>query len=293
MISVIKEWLKKPFPFTESLRDKLLVSFIAGILVAGFLIIFQPFSINNIQESTYLYLSGFGLITTAVIAFNLIFLPIIFPDYVDDKWTIGRNIVFILWVLIIISFFNYVYGQYLVSQVFIDALEQSNRTGIFSWIFMTFSVGIFPVFFIIFFAERKLFKRNQRIAGELSESFRGLPPSNDKRTLKLKSGKSHYLEIKPSELICIRAIGGNYSTVYWQDDSGLQKQLLRLTLQNFLHKADAELNIVRCHKSFVVNLERVETVHGNARSLMLDLKGLDFEVPVSRSFPRERLKIIY
>ncbi len=293
MSSVIKEWLKKPFPFTESLRDKLLVSFIAGILVIGFLIIFQPFSIDTIRESIYLYLSGFGLITMVVIAVNLIFLPIIIPGYVNyDEWTIGKNIVLILWILMIISFLNYTYGQYLVSQVYIDALEQSNRTGLLSWILMTFSVGIFPVFFIIYFAERQLLKRNLRIAGEINKGIHGLAPSNDNRTLILESGKNKSFEINTSELICVRAEGGNYTTVYWQDGVNAQKELLRLTLLNFLDKMVSNENIVRCHKSFVVNLDRVETVSGNARSLMLELKGLDFEIPVSRSFPRERLKTI-
>ena len=77
--------------------------------------------------------------------------------------------------------------------------------------------------------------------------------------------------------------------MHWRDESETQKELLRITLLNLLQRVDSDENIVRCHKSYVVNLDKVAKVHGNARSLMLELKGLDFEIPVSRSFPREQL----
>ena len=44
-------------------------------------------------------------------------------------------------------------------------------------------------------------------------------------------------------------------------------------------------NIIRCHKSFIVNRNEIETVNGNARSLFLMMKARDIEIPVSHSFP--------
>ncbi len=290
MKSIIKNWLKKPFPYIESLRDKLLISFISGCVVFLFLVIFKPFGIDTVHENIYLYLSGYGVITMGASGLNLIFLPIFFPKVVDyDKWAIGKNIILILWVLMIISILNYAYGQYLVNQIYVDALIQNERTGLLSWIFMTFSVGIFPVFFIIYFAERQLLKRNLRLAGEINKGIHKPAIDHEGMRIELESGKNKSFEISTAELICIQAEGGNYATVYWQDEMGTQKEMLRITLLNFLKKVDAEKNIVRCHKSYIVNLDMVETVIGNARSLMLEIKGLDFEIPVSRSFPREEL----
>ena len=290
---MVKNWLKKPFPLIESLRDKLLISLISGIVVVAFLVIFQPFGIDIVRESIYLYLSGYGLIATVIIALNLILLPLILPEYINyDKWTIWKNMLFILWVLIDITLLNYAYGQYLVSQVYIDALLHSDRTGLLSWIFMTFSVGIFPVFFIVYFAERQFLKRNQRIAVEINKGIHKLTIDYEGINISLELGKSKSFEINTSELLCIQGEGGNYSTVYWQNEMGTQKELLRLTLLNFLEKVAADKNILRCHKSYIVNLDKVENVHGNARSLMLEIERLDFEIPVSRSFPREQLAVI-
>lgn len=290
MLSMIVNWLKKPFPFIESLRDKLFISFISGCVVLLFLVMFQPFGIDTVHENIYLYLSGYGVITMGAVGLSLILLPMSLPGIFNyDKWNIGKNILLIIWVLVIITLFNYAYGEYIVNRNYVDALIHNDRTGLLSWIFMTFSVGIFPVLFIVYFAERQFLKRNQRIADEINKGIHKPAIDYEGMRVTLESGINKSFEISTSELICIQAEGGNYSTVYWQTGSDLSKELLRLTLLNFLKKVGPDKNIVRCHKSYIVNLDKVENVRGNARSLTLEIKGLDFEIPVSRSFPREQL----
>ena len=282
-------WLKKPFPLIESPRDKILLSFIIGIVVFLFLALFRPFGIDTIQEDVLLYLSGFGIISTVVTAFSFIVLPLIVPRQMNtNNWTTGKNVLLIVWILMIITILNYIYAQFLVSTVYVEALIQQENTGILAWIFMTFSVGIFPVLLIIYFAERKLLKDNQKVADEINKGIHK-SPAHLGQPISLESGKDNYFNINTGDLICVRAEGGNYSTVFWQDELGIKKEFLRLTLLSFLELVHAELTIVRCHKSYVVNIEKVKNVRGNARSLTLELNGLDFEVPVSRSFPREHL----
>ena len=45
--------------------------------------------------------------------------------------------------------------------------------------------------------------------------------------------------------------------------------------------------IIRCHKSYFVNLSKVKTTSGNARALYLHINELDFQIPVSRNFSNE------
>ena len=45
--------------------------------------------------------------------------------------------------------------------------------------------------------------------------------------------------------------------------------------------------IIRCHKSYFVNLSKVKTTSGNARALYLHINELDFQIPVSRNFSKE------
>jgi len=61
-------------------------------------------------------------------------------------------------------------------------------------------------------------------------------------------------------------------------------------LKTFLNKKTTKKqNIVRCHKSYIVNAKKVNKIHGNARGYFLNIKNIDFSIPVSRNFPKELL----
>lgn len=289
-VAMIRTWLKKPFPYIESLRDQLLMSLAAGGVVTGFLLLFQPFGIDALVGGIFWHVAVFGLIAAVVIALNLIILPLVIPHYVNaENWTIGKNLVFIFWILFVISFCNFAYGEYLADSAYTEVLQESNRTGLLSWIFMTFSVGIFPVFLLVYFSERQLLKKHQRFARELSEDIAHTTATAEGRLITLETGKASAIEIHTSRILCVRADGGNYITVYWQDGQGGHRELIRMTLRNFLEKVAGTGNFVRCHKSYIVNRDKIEKVRGNARSLVISIQGLDFQVPVSRAFPRREL----
>ena len=82
---------------------------------------------------------------------------------------------------------------------------------------------------------------------------------------------------------------GNYTTVFYWRDGQVQKRLLRLSLKNVAQQlADFE-DIIRCHRSYVVNKRQIEDISGNARSLNLRMADGTASIPVSRTFPREDL----
>ncbi len=41
--------------------------------------------------------------------------------------------------------------------------------------------------------------------------------------------------------------------------------------------------VIRCHKSYIVNLNKVNRISGNAKGYKLQIDELDFLIPVSRS----------
>lgn len=289
MKSKVIDWFRKPFPLVESIRDILLISLGSGLVVVGFLMIFQPFGINTIK-GIFFYLCGYGIIDFSVTAINLFLWPRILPALINNiNWTIGKNLLSILWILLTISLINFIYGEYLVGKVYVEGLKQLNRTGILSWIFMTFSVGVIPVVLALYFIEKSLVRKNQHLAEEFNKGIRGPGANNKGLRIAIESGRDTTIIISSSDLICVQAEGGNYASIYWLDESGIKKEMIRMTLVGFLKKIDHIDNIVRCHKSFIINLGKVLSFRGNARSVTIKLDGLDFDVPVSRSFPREEL----
>lgn len=287
----ISGWLRKPFPLIDSIKEILLISFGSGVVVLAFLTVFKPFGIATVNKEIFLYLCGLGFIDFVVTAVILFLGPRLLPSIINSRrWTTGKNLISILCILLAISLSNYIYGEYMVGQEYVEGLKQLDRAGISSWIFMTFSVGVIPVIFALYFIEKKLVKSNQNLADEFNKSMGGPITDRGGQPIIIESGRDSAIRFNSSDFICIQAEGGNYATVYWLDKSETKKELIRLTLLGFLEKTDSIDSIVRCHKSYILNLEKVVSFRGNARSVTVMLDGIDFEIPVSRSFPRELLK---
>lgn len=77
---------------------------------------------------------------------------------------------------------------------------------------------------------------------------------------------------------------GNYTEIYIKKENSVIKILERITLGNLLDDLSKNEAVLRVHKSYIVNLNEVNSVSGNSAGLKLTLKNLpDFTVPVSRS----------
>ena len=288
---MLNEWLNRPFPFLKSFKDKLLTSVAAGLVVFFFLAIFQPFGINILLNNIIFYLLGFGLITTIVLLASYMVLPGLFPVFFnEDNWTIRKYLYFIAWILVIITLCNFAFGRYIGADVYPEAYEDhSYPNSLLSWFFMTFTVGVFPVSIIIYVAERKLNRKNEEIALKLSREMGHMAEENSEQIVAIELGKNKIIDLPTRDFICARAEGGNYLSLFWTAGDQIEKAMVRLTLQELVKLFDNNSPIIRCHKSFVVNRSKIRDIKGNARSLMLMLSEVNFEIPVSRSFPREQL----
>ena len=64
----------------------------------------------------------------------------------------------------------------------------------------------------------------------------------------------------------------------------LKKVTYRVTLSSFEAQLEKSSGLVRCHRSYLVNLKNVENISGNAQGLKLELKNQSEMVPVSRKY---------
>ena len=82
---------------------------------------------------------------------------------------------------------------------------------------------------------------------------------------------------------------GNYSQVFYKVNNSVGKKLIRISMKNIEEQIEQFNTLVRCHRSYFVNIRNVKNVMGNARSSYIILNDVDFQVPVSRNFSRELL----
>ncbi|MEH6535961.1 MAG: LytTR family transcriptional regulator DNA-binding domain-containing protein [Psychroserpens sp.] len=90
------------------------------------------------------------------------------------------------------------------------------------------------------------------------------------------------LALDPQDISFIEA-NDNYCTVYWQNTGVLSKQMLRTTLKNIELQLQSYPDIVRCHKSYIINLNEDMQISGNVREAYFESTYLPIRIPISRS----------
>lgn len=79
----------------------------------------------------------------------------------------------------------------------------------------------------------------------------------------------------------------NYVLIHYTINDKIKRYLLRNTLKN-LEKEFQRTNVVRCHRSYLVNLDRVKVLRRGKEGLFieLDAQGAD-DLPVSKSYQQK------
>lgn len=281
----IRKWLQKPYPLIERPVHKLLLAFGFGVFVFIFLIVYQPFGASEVLKDKALFLSGFGLSVFLSLVFIYFISPILFKSFFKSEyWTVKREIILVVSCFIIIAIFNYIYNSTVGKDI---AVQRS----LLSFIGVTVSIGFFPLMGLVFLTEKYLNTKNRVQAGALSEKIQpSINHSEHDLLIKITSEniKEAPLEINVDEFIYATS-DNNYTTIFYVKDNEIRRNLLRLSIKNLEKQLSAFNSIIRCHRSYIVNKQKIRSINGNARSLMVQLDLVDKKIPISRSFPKEKL----
>jgi DNA-binding LytR/AlgR family response regulator len=105
-------------------------------------------------------------------------------------------------------------------------------------------------------------------------------------TITLSGRTKDSLMLKPANFLYIEALG-NYVDVHYLDENGkVLRKALRSTIQQMEIEFKAYPVIIRCHRAYIVNISYVEKVNTNHQGLLLILKHVRKEVPVSRTYKK-------
>ncbi|GAB3756943.1 LytR/AlgR family response regulator transcription factor [Spirosoma pomorum] len=280
---------RQPYPTNDSLIKTIRKALIIGLFVGLFLLVFQPFGLNLWQtENKTWKLLGFGAITAVVTALNFTLWSNLFPkQFSETNWTVGREILLITFNILLIAVAN---GFYLAALI-----DDLGTTGLnwLSMVLITYLVGLFPVTGVVLLNYITQLRKYSRSAAELSvhPTIQDAPVINSEieteervdTSLRLTAeNEKDHLTLPTADLLFIES-SDNYCTVVYLKNGQPTKPLLRSSLsrlENQLNRA----HIVRCHRSYLVNLDRVERVTGNAQGYKLHLLNGQFIVPVARQY---------
>ena len=131
--------------------------------------------------------------------------------------------------------------------------------------------------------------------------------SYQERSAKLKELMNENIGFKSSSLISIRDSRGvlqlsvakenliyiesadNYICIWYIKNELLKKQLMRITMKDISEQL-ADTNIVRCHRSYMVNLDLVKVIRREKENLFLELGVPNVkEIPISKTYGEQVL----
>lgn len=253
----------------------------SAIFALLFINIFQPFNsrdwVPNITDFRYFLFSCLIILTaTCVIAISRTIMyfyarkhEISYLDYAF--WVLAE--------LIAMSFF-YTLFPYYVLRVSIPFWELFRTAITYTSLIVLAPYSILSLFFSLKDKELRLEKIKQQ--EETSDTKDNLYSFYDEKgTLRLSLF---------SECLFYLEAADNYVCIYYMNKGKLTSFMLRNSLKNIEH-VFSERNLIRCHRSFVVNIENVKIIRKVENGLIIDFDcdGVK-NIPISKTFSANVLK---
>jgi DNA-binding LytR/AlgR family response regulator len=144
-------------------------------------------------------------------------------------------------------------------------------------------VGILLVGLIVSVNFNRLNARYIKEANLLEHSRRVFKSSNNNGIIPIETQvKMDRFDLEVDQFLYAKA-EGNYLMLYMYTGNDLLQLLKRITIKEFEQQVRNIDQIVRTHRSYIVNLSFLEHVKGNAQGYQLTLQHGDSIIPVSRN----------
>ncbi len=274
-------WLFRPYPLIVGQRRKTTVAIAFGLFIYLFLLLFQPFGIRDVKLSLALYALGYGMITSVVMYTTYTLLPILSPSlFHPDNWTVLKNILLGIWIMSWIAILNFFYTSYMSGLALDPSLLAFFLLG-------TLAIGAFPLTILIFVTELYLTGKHEKTAADVNAQMHPIEhvsPPGERQSIEISgSTGGDYLKLFEDELLFIKS-EDNYCSIHFILDNNVNSKLIRVTLKNIESQLKTRSQYIRCHRSYIINKDRVAAINGNARAYYLQLNNIQEKIPVSRSF---------
>ena len=270
------ESLNKRYPFNDDLKINLrsIVSISLGIFL--FLLFFEPFNIQNPDfNNRLIILATFGAITLVLLSLFRLVIPSIFSRaFSEERWTIKKEIIidllFVIFNSVAFTFFARYVGQthitfHIVIIIVIISITAASVLVVVNRIYL---LGL----------------QVARLKEKLPENNNETEQEKPKREIEFESeNKTDYFQLPAEQVLLIKS-ASNYIEVLYRKDDNLHTKLIRNTLKATEKMLSKYPEMIRCHRSFIVNKTHIESLKRDSDGLVLTLFGYPKEIHVSRQY---------
>ncbi len=272
------DFLNKSYPFNTDLGYSLKMVLGMAIGVFLFILFFQPLELQNDNfESYVLTIAGFAGITILLIGMVKIILPWTFRRFFRfELWDLKREVFLqtLIWILNSVAFSFYLayvghvsMTMYLAFKIVLICLAMPVM------MMLIYEIHILRGQLTI------LHQKNHEIKEHLStEETRKATPIEIYSDNRLEK-----LVLEPENLILVRS-AENYVEIVFLENGAVHKKLLRTTMISIEDQLRSCPDLVRCHRTCIINIGSVEKLQRTAQGTKLRVVDYDEEIPVSRQY---------
>lgn len=266
--------MKNGFLFYNTLKYKISLSFTISIFFYCFIVFFLPFGVNNYNPNhqyTFAFFLEIFYFFIPLLAFSLlnevIFRPLIFKEI-----TLKKIILWSIWSLISLS--TIVFITYNV----LGNWHDFKLSSYIEFLIQVPVVLLFPIISVFFFFRYR--NLQNQIEHILTTKERFL---NENQLIEFKGqGSKDQISITLGNFLYGKS-QDNYVELFYLENEELKKFLIRSSLSN-LSTSINNLVIVRCQRSYMVNLLQVTAVKGGNNEMTLNIDHFNITIPVSKSY---------
>lgn len=285
MSRTLKDLWRAPYPAGIASWKAVVVPAAIVFLV---LYLLEPFGLSRMESGKLWVTLGSALISAGVSSVFAWGLPRVFPRwYAEQDWTLGKEVLNTLALLLLIAVCVWLYVAWLMGRM-------PDARLFFIVLLWVLILGAFPTVLFAMWNRNIQLARNLREATALNLRLSTVPhpvPVSAPMSCPLffVGSTRESLEVDAADFLYAEA-EGNYVHFHYLSPSDHRpaSKLLRLTLKQAEAVACISSSpIVRCHRAFLVNVQRVTRVDGNSQGYRLRLDGCADEVPVSRAYAKQ------
>jgi len=276
ILTKLRRYLKEPYPYYYNKHQRLLfLLLVISILSFCFSYFFEPFE-TNIEE--HKISSIWILVIHAFIPFPMAYLYLrILNNFVKDEhtWTLGKEYLHLSVILLCIGIVGFLIRD-------IIYLNPNNWSFQYLWeeIRNTFLIGTLLLSFVLPLNLERLINKH---TGSLKKISPNLHHASTDISISLKSMGSNETFVLNIDHFLFAKVESNYTEIVTSSPEGPNKKLLRITLKELEVQLKMFPHIYKTHRSYLVNLNAIKTMSGNAQGYQLLLKNCETKIPVSRS----------
>ena len=313
--------LRQPYPICNELSCFLKCALIVCPFVYVFLLIFQPFGLNFLEPSLkHPVFLGYATVCYLMLGLNILILPWLFRNFFDEaRWTVFKQILWEIWTVFTIGAGNYFFTHRIVD--YLSELDYGTMS--FLWFQkITLAIAIIPIIMMTLLTQIYLLKKNLKAAEEINAQIKTDTRGDEeikkqmeapskasdeidteidiamkkavketaeelalKKKVVLKSANEREtLEVDPENILLIESVGNYVEVTYQKEKEKVETTLLRSTLRRIERQLKGFPFLFKCHRGFIVNVNRIQRANGNAQGYKLHFEGVDKEIPVSRGY---------